>query len=117
MQNSKDRKWPGEMDALSAASQYHFLLFKNARVQALDTVVPPGQMVPLHTHRWPGFLHIQSWSDFVRRDGEGKIVMDSRTSGKAPMQGASWPDALPPHTLENVGETEIRAISVGLKNA
>src|ERR1035437_6696448 len=38
----------------------------------------PGQMVPLQTHRWASVLYIVSWSDFVRRDGDGVVVADSR---------------------------------------
>jgi hypothetical protein len=72
-------------------------------------------MVPLHTHRWPAALYILSWSDFVRRDGGGPTLVDSRTGGK-PMEGmAVWSGPLPPHTLENVGQSELRVITVELK--
>ncbi|HEV2484881.1 MAG TPA: hypothetical protein VGT08_05055 [Terracidiphilus sp.] len=55
-------------------------------------------------------------SDFVRRDGEGKIVLDSRSGVKAPEGGAVWSGPLAPHTLENVGTSELRAISVEVKS-
>jgi quercetin dioxygenase-like cupin family protein len=104
-----------ELDALVAAPKYHTLLFENESVRVLDTNVPPGEMVPLHTHRWPSTLYILSWSDFVRRDGEGKIVVDSRRISKPTQGGAVWSEPLPAHTLENVGETELRVISVEMK--
>lgn len=110
------QEWPDELDALIAAPEYHALMFENEFVRVLDTRVPPGQTVPLHTHRWPSALYIVSWSDFVRRDGEGSIVVDSRITGKIAEQSALWSQPLAPHTLENVGETELRAISVELKN-
>jgi hypothetical protein len=107
--------WPDELDALQAAPGYHVLLFENESVRVLDTRVRPGQMVPLHTHRWPAALYILSWSDFVRRDGGGLTLVDSRMGGK-PMGGvAVWSEPLPPHTLENVGESELRVITVELK--
>jgi len=81
----------------------------------LDTRVPPGHTVPLHTHRWPSVLYLLSWSDFVRRDGEGRIVVNSRVVGKAPEVSALWSGPLPPHSLENVGPSELRVISVELK--
>jgi hypothetical protein len=31
------------------------------------------------------------------------------------MAGAIWSEALPPHTLENIGTAEIRAIAIELK--
>lgn len=88
MPNGQD--WPDELDALIAAPQPHILLLENEAVRVLDTRVPPGETVPLHTHRWPSVLYILSWSDFVRRDGGGAVVVDSRIAGKAPLDGALW---------------------------
>jgi len=34
--------WPDELDASSAAPQYHALLFENEAVRVLDTRVSPG---------------------------------------------------------------------------
>ena len=107
--------WPQELDALTAAPHHHTLLFENDFVRVLDTRVPPGQSVPLHTHQWPGALYILSWSDFIRRNAEGNIIVDSRTIAQIPEQSALWSAALPPHTLENIGDVELRAISVELK--
>lgn len=115
MANQQD--WPPELDALQAAPQFHTLLFENEEVRVLDTRVPPGQTVPLHTHQWPSTIYILAWSDFVRRDGDGKVVVDSRITGKIPKESAIWSRPLPPHTLENVGESELRTINVELKNA
>ncbi len=114
MQPSQD--WPEELDALIAAPQHHALMFENEFVRVLDTWVPAGETVPLHTHRWPGTLYIVSWSDFVRRDGEGNVVADSRVMGKMGAERALWSKPLPPHTLENVGSTYLRVISMELKN-
>jgi len=70
----------------------------------------------LHTHRWPGTLYIVSWSDFVRRDAAGVVVIDSRGRSKMAEGSAVWTDPLGPHTLENVGDAELRAISVEIKS-
>lgn len=112
---SNEEKWPEELDALKAAPKYHSLLFENEFVRVLDARIPPGDTVPLHTHRWPSALYIVGWSDFVRRDGEGSTVVDSRITGRVPDGTALWSGPLPPHTLENVGESELRTISVELK--
>ena len=107
--------WPDELDALKAAPRHHTLLLENDFVRVLDTRVGPGQTVPLHTHRWPGTLYIVSWSNFVRRDAQGSVLVDSRIVAKPAPGSALWSGPLPPHTLENVGESELRAISVELK--
>ena len=113
---SELNEWPDELDAVIAASEYHTVLLENEAVRILDTKIRPGQIVPLHTHRWPSALYIIRWSDFVRRDGEGRVVVDSRSIATVLPGSALWSAPLPPHTLENVGESEFHAISVELKN-
>jgi len=107
--------WPEELDALVAAPKHHCLLLENETVRVLDTRVAAGDTVPLHTHRWPSALYIVSWSDFVRRDGDGVMLVDSRAGEKLPVGGAVWSGPLGPHTLENVGQSELRVISVEVK--
>jgi quercetin dioxygenase-like cupin family protein len=114
---SSPQEWPEELDALRAAPKHHALLFENEAVRVLDTRVAPGETVPLHTHRWPGALYIMSWSDFVRRDGEGTVVADSRSGGKLIEGSAVWSGPLAAHTLENVGASELCAISVEVKGS
>jgi hypothetical protein len=111
-----DWPWPQSLDALVAAPQHHTLLLENRHVRVLEARVGPGDRVPVHTHRWPSLLHVLSWSDFVRRDESGIVLSDSRlhASSTAP-PSVLWSEPLPPHSLENVGTTEILVISVELK--
>ena len=106
------------LDALIAAPNHHKLLFENERVRVLFTSIPAGDKVPLHTHRWPSVLYVQSWGEFVRCDENGKVLLDSRTieSFKIPPE-VVWSQPLPPHTLENVGNKSIDIIAVELKDA
>ncbi|MGA2019622.1 MAG: hypothetical protein ABSH02_03460 [Candidatus Sulfotelmatobacter sp.] len=110
--------WPDSMDALAAAPDYHERLLENDRVRVLHTRIPAGASVPLHTHRFPGVAYILSWSDFIRRDHHGKVLVDSRQIGSPPrIPAVQWLDALPPHTVENVGVSEISILIVELKEA
>jgi hypothetical protein len=110
--------WPPELDAMTAAPANHTLLFENEHVRVLDAHVAPGHTVPVHTHCWPGVLYVLGVSDFVRRDPDGTVLADTRTAGpKAPAGSAVWGHALPPHSLENVGQSELRNITVELKHA
>lgn len=106
-----------DLDALVAAPRHHRLLFENESVRVLDTKIAPGETVPPHTHRWPSALYILSWSDFVRRDRDGNILVDSRTKGNSFEGKALWSPPLALRTLENVGDKEFRAISVEVKGA
>ena len=111
----ESNEWPDELDALRAAPKHHVLLFENEKVRVLDTNIRSGETVPLHTHRWPGTHYILSFSHFVRRDAEGKVLVDSRTAGKLPEGTALWSEPLPLHTLENVGERDLHVISIEVK--
>jgi hypothetical protein len=108
--------WPASLDALSAAPGHHTLLLENDRVRVLETRIPPGDIVPVHTHCWPSVLYVLSWSECIRCDAGGTVVLDSRTTGSSgSLPSVAWSEALPPHSLENVGTSEIRVISVEIK--
>jgi len=104
------------IDALSAAPDNHQLLFENDRVRILDTRVTPGSATPVHAHEWPAALYVLSWSDFVRRDAQDNVLVDSRIWDSRPAPGeALWSAPLVPHWVENVGDCELRIIAVELK--
>jgi quercetin dioxygenase-like cupin family protein len=109
--------WPVALDALEAAPGYHTLLMENESVRVLDTHVPAGETVPLHTHCWPAVQYILRWSDFVRRDGEGAVLLDSRLGSRLAEGTAVWSGPLALHTLENVGGSEMRVLSIELKSS
>ncbi|HTX66225.1 MAG TPA: hypothetical protein VMD31_10680 [Opitutaceae bacterium] len=114
---SPSDSWPEQLDALAAAPKHHKLLFENDAVRMLDTRIKAGDRTPVHTHRWPAALYILSWSPFVRRDGQGAILLDSRTvPSLATPPPALWSPALAPHSLENVGPCDLHLISVEMKH-
>jgi quercetin dioxygenase-like cupin family protein len=107
--------WPESLDALTAAPRHHKLVLDNERVRVLDTRIPPGEVVPVHTHRWPGVYYTIAGGDFVRYDAEGKVLFDSRTDLNTVRPAAQFIESLPPHSVENVGNSEIHLISVEMK--
>ena len=108
--------WPPELDAVIAAPDHHRLLLENDTVRVLETIIQPGETVPLHTHRCAATTYFVNWSDCVRRDQFGEVLMDSRQLATTPMPGvAVWTLPLPPHTLENVGSQPIHTITVEIK--
>jgi hypothetical protein len=109
-------EWPDSLDALIAAPNHHDLLLENDRVRVVHTYIPAGELVPVHTHRWPGVVYVMSWSDFIRRDDKGNVLLDSRKIGPPPKTpSVQWLDPLPPHSVENVGSAEISLFIVELK--
>jgi len=107
--------WPADLDALIAAPGHHRVLLENAQVRVLDTRIGPGERTPVHTHQWPAAHYVLAWSDFVRRDAAGVVLMDTRASGPASAPAALWGAPLGPHSLENVGPGPLHVISVEVK--
>lgn len=113
--DAEDWPWPDSLDALVAAPETHRLIFANDAVRVLETRITPGETTGLHTHRRPGVLYVVSFGHFVRRDGDGTVLVDTRGGASLPEPGtALWSGPLPPHTLENVDTTEIRVIGIEL---
>ena len=109
--------WPDHLDALVAAPDHHEVLLENERVRVLDSKVPPGDSTPVHTHRWPAVLYILGESDFVRFDPEGNVILDSSDSESTSSVGKTiWSPPLEPHYVHNVGDCEIRVISIEIKS-
>src|SRR5947208_16494392 len=109
----QDWPWPDSLDALVAAPESHHLLLENEHVRVLEVRITPGQHVPVHTHRWPGVLHILSSTDFVRCDADGNVLFDTRQAHNPPVPGSiTWAEPFPPHSMENVGQQELLVIAV-----
>jgi quercetin dioxygenase-like cupin family protein len=105
------------LDAMIVAPDYHEVLLENDRVRVLDTRLGPGERTPVHTHASPAALYVMSWSDFLRRDSDEKVIVDSRDWERQPTPGeALWLPPLTPHSVENVGGSELRLIAIELKS-
>jgi hypothetical protein len=110
--------WPDSLDALVAAPGYHRLLLENEHVRVLETRIPPGHTVPVHTHRWPCVIQTRATGDYLRRDEKGNLLTDSRTANPPrSADDAHWVPPMPPHSVENIGATEIVLYTVELKRA
>jgi mannose-6-phosphate isomerase-like protein (cupin superfamily) len=105
------------LDPVAAAPEHHRVLFENQRVRVLETVIGPGEMVPLHSHVWPSVSYYLATGPMVRYDAVGNVDIDSRSTGIEIDPGSvTWLPPTPPHSVENIGDREIRAITVELKD-
>ena len=105
------------LDAMSVALGHHDLHLENDRVRVFDTRLGPGERTPIHTHQWPAVLLIQSWSDFIRYDPDGNVLLDSRALASTPAVGSVlWAAPLQPHFVRNIGEQALHVIAIELKD-
>ena len=103
-------------DAMIKAPDHHAVLLDNGRVRVLDTRVEPGQRTPVHAHEWPAALYVLSWSDFVRYDPEGHVLLDSRSLATTPAPGSALGGGpIGPHFVENVGSSVLHIVAVEIK--
>lgn len=110
----KNNIWPENLDALIAAPENHKLLLENEKVRVLDTLIRPGDTTPVHTHANPSVFYILSWSDFVRYDGDGNVMTDTRQNDGDPPD-VLWSEPLGPHAVENVGKADLHVIGIEVK--
>ena len=117
VENSNSQNQAGHpLDAMAKAPKHHAILLENETVRVLDTRVSPGDRTPVHAHEWPAALYVLSWSDFVRYDPEGNVLVDSRTMDTKPEVGSAlWAGPIGPHYVQNVGQTELRIIAIETK--
>ncbi len=110
--------WPKEKDAVLAAPGNHKILLENDKVRVLDVKVAPGEVEAVHSHRWPSVLYIIEAGDFVDRDGNGKVIFDTRTLPAPltfPLTMYKAPEA--PHSVENLSKTvTLHLVRVEMKN-
>lgn len=114
---SSSEGWPDPLDGVIADPDHHWVLFENDRVRVVQTQVKAGETTPLHTHVLPTLLYVMSGSHFVRRNGEGEVLVDTRTM-QPPfvMPRVQWSDGTPQHTLENPEPDDLVVIGVELKD-
>ena len=106
------------LDAMTAAPANHERVLENDAVRVLDTRLGPGERTPVHRHEWPAALYVLSWSDFVRYDPEGNVLLDSRTLPSRPAPGSAiWGAPLPPHYVHNIGQGDLHILAVEIKPA
>ncbi len=109
--------WPPEKDAVVAAPNNHKVLLDNESVRVLDVTVAPGEVEPVHSHRWRSVLYILEAGDFIDRDAGGKVIFDTRslqTPLKLPL--TMWKEPEAPHSVENLSNSKtIHLVRVELK--
>ena len=111
--------WPPEWDAVAAAPENHRVLLENDHVRVLEVTVGPGEVEPVHHHRWPSVLHITAMGDFIDRSADGEVLLDTRQlDAPLPIPFTMWKEPEAPHTVENLSRTQpIRLVRVELKSS
>lgn len=96
-------------DVMKAAPEHHKVLLDNDKVRVLEVRIKPGEKEAMHTH--PATVHIELTPTKVKIGyPDGKSVILEGHQGEAIWVGPVK------HTIENVGNTEIHAYIIELKD-
>jgi len=110
--------WPEALEATVAAPDNHKILLENDEVRVLEVTLAPGETEPLHFHRWPSVLHIQEAGQWMDRDADGNVIMDTRDMPPMPLPLTMWKEPEAPHSPVNLSDDIwIRLIRVELKTS
>jgi hypothetical protein len=107
-----DRWWRPDLDATVAAPQNHKVLLENDEVRVLEVTVLPGTSEPLHVHRYPAVIYLESSPHLIEHLEDGSV----RDLGTRP-KGVRWLPIAQGHFLENVDTFPVHAIRIELKKA
>jgi mannose-6-phosphate isomerase-like protein (cupin superfamily) len=107
-----DRWWKPELDAITAAPANHKILFENDDVRVLEVTVPPGTREPMHVHRYPAVMVVDSSPYLIEHLQDGS----TRDLGSRPA-GARWMPVAQGHGMENAGNVPLHAIRIELKKS
>ena len=107
--------YPDSLDALAASAEHHQLLFEDDSIRVIDTKIGPRERTAVHTHRYPSILYIVMAGTFLRHDDAGNLITDSRKMPPQVAPSAFRVAAMPPHSVENIGDTLIHLVNVEFK--
>lgn len=95
-------------DATKLAPQSHKVVLENDRVRVMEIRIKPGEKIPMHSHP-ANILYSLSAATMklTRPDGTSTIV-------EMKAGDCTWREAMS-HEVENVGETEFRAVGIEIK--
>lgn len=90
--------------------QYYKILLENDQVRVLEWHLKPGEKEPMHTHP-PGIVYELTDSKLRITTPDGKTIENVGKAGETFWRGVTT------HAIENIGDTEARAIAVDVKGA
>lgn len=108
----KHNQWDEEHDALKKAPDSHKVLFENEKVRVLEVVIRSGQKEPMHHHRWPSVMIVDSPTSLKYYNKENEVIDIANNKYKAKIE---WMEPESLHAVENTDKRKYHAIRIELK--
>ena len=97
-----------ELDPLKLSPQLYTARLENDHVRAYEYRIKPGVKDPMHSHPH-GLVYVLAGRTMRSTSPDGVVSISEPKAGDL-----TWREGLI-HSLENVGSTEVRALSIELK--
>jgi quercetin dioxygenase-like cupin family protein len=97
-------------DAVLTSPQLYSVRIDNDRVRVLDYHLPPGEIEPLHSHH-SGVAYVIEGATLRNVAADG-----TRAEGLLKAGDVHWREDNIVHAVENIGQTEMRALIIELKD-
>jgi hypothetical protein len=111
------------LDAVTAAPDFHHVLFEDDHVRVLEIIIPAASVEPVHIHALPSvitgetgggggakFLYIQ----FEMKDGKFSEVSRNEVS-PTPGYRTVWSAPEGPHAIANIGPVSVSFLRIEMK--
>jgi hypothetical protein len=106
--------WDPRLDAVAAAPGNHQVLYEDDVIRVLSVTVAPGEMEPVHHHRWPSVFVIDRLVKLRDFDGEGtEIALPFPATFDMPLILKLPPQ--PAHAVQNVDTSPVHGTRIEFK--
>jgi hypothetical protein len=78
----KANKFPNGFDAVEAAPESHKVLLENSKVRVVEVVIKPLQKEPMHHHKWPSVMIVDSSTKLKYYDNKKKVIKIPQSKSK-----------------------------------
>lgn len=97
-------------DAVLTSPQFYSVRIDNDRVRVLDYHLKPGEVEPLHSHH-SGVAYVIEGATLRNMAADGTVAEGTLNAGDV-----HWREENVIHAVQNIGQTEMRALIIELKD-
>lgn len=110
VQKHEEWPWGDELDAITAACDFHAIITENEVLRIVEVVIPPGKKEPMHTHSQKSFVLIISSPKIRYHTSTGEILEFQRREIDKRSSFPDWVEPEGPHAIENIDTIEYHAL-------
>lgn len=108
--------WSESLDAVTAAPDSHEVLYEDENVRLLSVTIDPGEAEPMHHHRSPSVIMVDSTAHSIYSLPDGTSRETQRPGDDAPVPRVITFGPEPLHSVENIDSIPFHLYRLEFKN-